>query len=260
MHSIFECCVLPDKKKNYLFLGSDPHDPSLLTVKLHDFYRKKKGSEVWQNLIRLLCLSNYHNAQLKVFLKFHCPCFHSKQPTTWHWGFQRKLHGKTAAWLRTVLSTPVQQQRAALRLPLSSQNRSSLFFSSQGEDKLLFQKKKEFVAATYKLMGLIQSGTASSHAGAAMEAVSNESRNETSQKKDRFPELWAAGKIYLSKMHGFLHFIQTCYFKMLNHRWETLGYMGSSQSQRRFYLKQIHQLALSWAAPCCGGRKYKEYF
>lgn len=57
-------------------------------------------------------------------------------------------------------------------------------------------------------MGLIQSATASSHAEATTEGVSNESRSETSQKKDRFPELWAAGKIYLSKMHNFLHFTQ----------------------------------------------------
>lgn len=63
------------------------------------------------------------------------------------------------------------------------------FFSSQMEDKLLFQKQKWFVAATHKLMRHLQSATASQRDEATKEEVSLESRNETSQKYHRFPKL-----------------------------------------------------------------------
>ena len=51
------------------------------------------------------------------------------------------------------------------------------------EEKLLFQKQKEFVSAIHKLMGRLQSATASQHAEATKEGVFNETISETSQKK-----------------------------------------------------------------------------
>lgn len=147
---------------------------------------------------------------------------------TWNWGFKRKLQGKLIAWLSIMLSTSVQQQWAVVRLSLSSQNKFSPFFSSQMEDKLLFQKQKWFVAATHKLTRHLQPATASQRDEATKEGVSIESRNETSRKYQRFPELWATCKIYLTKIHIYLHKYKACYLKMPNHSWQTLGYIGSN--------------------------------
>lgn len=123
-------------------------------------YKKK----CLMKLDQILYFRNYLNIQLKVFLQFYCPDFHIKSPVTGNQVLKGKQKTKVIAWQCKAKQTNRVATSSSQTFPLQPQQITSSF-SSQTEDKLLFLKQNEYVAAAHEPLDRLEPATASRHAG-----------------------------------------------------------------------------------------------